>query len=119
MAAPQPFAGERRDTMADKATIVLFSHVSNTRSITGAEKLLLFFSRELSPYFNCILVAPQDGKLTQLARSYGLQVRLMSIPLVYGVYTPYAGLPADIRKLQEGREYHELTHWLAEPVRPS
>ncbi|MEK4004672.1 glycosyltransferase family 4 protein [Paenibacillus sp. FSL H3-0333] len=118
MAAPQPFAGERRDTMADKATIVLFSHVSNTRSITGAEKLLLFFSRELSPYFNCILVAPQDGKLTQLARSYGLQVRLMSIPLVYGVYTPYAGLPADIRKLQEGREYHELTHWLAE-LRPS
>ncbi|KAI7258881.1 hypothetical protein KC345_g10449, partial [Hortaea werneckii] len=104
--------------MADKATIVLFSHVSNTRSITGAEKLLLFFSRELSPYFNCILVAPQEGKLTRQARSYGIQVQLLSIPLVYGMYTPYAGLPADIRKFQESREYIELTGWLA-AVRPS
>ncbi|WP_238652235.1 glycosyltransferase [Paenibacillus piscarius] len=99
--------------MADKATIVLFSHVSNTRSITGAEKLLLFFSRELSAYFNCILVAPQDGKLTRLARSYGIEVRLMSIPLVYGMYTPYAGLPADLRKLQESADYQELCRWLA------
>ncbi|WP_340025516.1 glycosyltransferase [Paenibacillus sp. FSL K6-1096] len=104
--------------MADKATIVLFSHVSNTRSITGAEKLLLFFSRELSVYFNCILVAPQDGKLTRLARSYGIEVRLMSIPLVYGMYTPYAGLPADLRKLQESADYQELCRWLA-VVRPA
>lgn len=118
MAAPQSLTGERRDTMADKATIVLFSHVSNTRSITGAEKLLLFFSRELSPYFNCILVAPQDGKLTRLARSFGIQVQLLSVPLVYGMYTPYAGLPADIRKLQESREYQELSDWLA-GLRPS
>lgn len=78
--------------MADKATIVLFSHVSNTRSITGAEKLLLFFAQELSPYFNCILVAPQDGKLTAQARSCGISVQLLSIPLLYGMYTPYAGL---------------------------
>ncbi|MEK5026238.1 glycosyltransferase family 4 protein [Paenibacillus sp. FSL M7-1046] len=99
--------------MADKATIVLFSHVSNTRSITGAEKLLLFFGRELSPYFNCILVAPQDGKLTRQARSFGLNVELLSIPLVYGMYTPYAGLEADIRKFQESREYQEMTDWLA------
>lgn len=104
--------------MADKATIVLFSHVSNTRSITGAEKLLLFFARELSPYFNCILVAPQDGKLTTQARSSGISVQLLSIPLLYGMYTPYAGLEADARKLQESREYHELTDWLT-TLRPA
>ncbi|MEK3770154.1 glycosyltransferase family 4 protein [Paenibacillus sp. FSL R5-0887] len=98
--------------MADKATIVLFSHVSNTRSITGAEKLLLFFAQELSPYFNCILVAPQDGKLTSQARSCGISVQLLSIPLLYGMYTPYAGLEADAQKFQESREYHELTDWL-------
>jgi glycosyltransferase involved in cell wall biosynthesis len=98
--------------MADKATIVLFSHVSNTRSITGAEKLLLFFARELSSYFNCILVAPQDGKLTTQARSFGLNVQLLSIPLLYGMYTPYAGLEADARKLQESKEYNELTDWM-------
>jgi glycosyltransferase involved in cell wall biosynthesis len=104
--------------MADKATIVLFSHVSNSRSITGAEKLLLFFARELSPYFNCILVAPQEGKLTRLARNSGMNVELMSIPLVYGMYTPYAGLEADIRKFQEGKEYLELTDWLT-ALRPA
>ncbi|MEK5449600.1 glycosyltransferase family 4 protein [Paenibacillus sp. FSL R7-0331] len=104
--------------MADKATIVLFSHVSNTRSITGAEKLLLFFARELSCYFNCILVAPQDGKLTQQARRSGLNVQVIPIPLVYGMYTPYAGLEADIRKFQEGREYLELKNWLA-ALRPA
>lgn len=104
--------------MADKATIVLFSHVSNTRSITGAEKLLLFFARELSTYFNCILVAPQDGKLTTQARRCGLSVQLLSIPLLYGMYTPYAGLEADARKFQESREYHELTDWLAS-LRPA
>ncbi|MFF2910986.1 glycosyltransferase [Paenibacillus sp. NPDC057934] len=98
--------------MADKATIVLFSHVSNTRSITGAEKLLLFFGRELSRFFNCILVAPHEGKLTGQARHFGLNVELMPIPLLYGMYTPYAGLPADARTMQEGREYRELTNWL-------
>ncbi|MFF2018746.1 glycosyltransferase [Paenibacillus sp. NPDC058177] len=98
--------------MADKATIVLFSHVSNTRSITGAEKLLLFFGRELSRFFDCILVAPHEGKLTRQARSFGLNVQLMPIPLLYGMYTPYAGLPADARQLQESREYRELTDWL-------
>ena len=104
--------------MADKATIVLFSHVSNTRSITGAEKLLLFFGRELAPYFNCILVAPQNGKLTIKARSLGLSVQLLSIPLLYGMYTPYAGLEADAHKFQASREYQELTDWLA-GVRPA
>ncbi|WP_379159344.1 glycosyltransferase family 4 protein [Paenibacillus sp. sgz5001063] len=117
MAAPQACL-ERRDTMADKATIVLFSHVSNTRSITGAEKLLLFFSRELLPYFNCILVAPQEGKLTRQARKNGLSVQLLPIPLVYGIYTPYAGLEADIRKFQESREYGELLDWLS-ALRPA
>ncbi|MDQ0194544.1 glycosyltransferase family 4 protein [Paenibacillus wynnii] len=98
--------------MADKATIVLFSHVSNTRSITGAEKLLLFFGRELSLYFNCLLVAPHEGKLTRQARKHGLEVQLLPIPLLYGMYTPYAGLEADARSLQESKEFTELTQWL-------
>jgi len=100
--------------MAEKATIVLFSHVSNTRSITGAEKLLLFFSRELSLYFNCLLVAPQEGKMTRQARNYGIGVQVMPLPLLYGMYTPYAGLPADARALKDTPEYKELTRWLEE-----
>jgi len=98
--------------MADKATIVLFSHVSNTRSITGAEKLLLFFGRELSLHFNCLLVAPHEGKLTRQARNHGIEVHLLPIPLLYGMYTPYAGLEADARSLQESKDFTELTQWL-------
>ncbi|WP_052087663.1 glycosyltransferase family 4 protein [Paenibacillus wynnii] len=98
--------------MADKATIVLFSHVSNTRSITGAEKLLLFFARELSLYFNCLLVAPHEGKLTRQARHYGIGVQVLAIPLLYGMYTPYAGLEADARTLQESKEFTDLAQWL-------
>ena len=111
MAAPSP-DWERQEAMADKATIVLFSHVSNTRSITGAEKLLLFFGRELSLYFNCVLVAPHEGKLTRQARSYGIGVELLPIPLLYGMYTPYPGLEADARTLLDSKDCKELTRWL-------
>ncbi|QWU15203.1 Glycosyltransferase involved in cell wall bisynthesis [Paenibacillus sophorae] len=100
--------------MADKAAVVLFSHVSNDNSITGAEKLLLFFARELSSYFDCLLVAPQEGKLTRQARRSGISVELLPIPLVYGMYTPYAGLEEDIKSFQEGREFRELHAWLAQ-----
>ncbi|MCL6603766.1 MAG: glycosyltransferase family 4 protein [Paenibacillus sp.] len=98
--------------MADKATVILFSHVSNTRSITGAEKLLLFFARELSLYFNCLLVAPNEGKLTRQARNHGMEVHLLPIPLLYGMYTPYAGLEEDARSFQKSKEFIELTQWL-------
>ncbi|AIQ14178.1 glycosyltransferase family 4 protein [Paenibacillus durus] len=99
--------------MGDKAAVVLFSHVSNDNSITGAEKLLLFFARELSSYFDCLLVAPQEGKLTRQARRSGISVELLPIPLVYGMYTPYAGLEEDIKSFQNGREFKDLHAWLA------
>ena len=47
--------------MAMKPKLMLFSHVCNTRSITGAEKLLLHFMREIGTIFACVLVAPQEG----------------------------------------------------------
>lgn len=100
--------------MADKPQIILFSHVANSRSITGAEKLLLFFAKELSAFYDCTLAAPQEGKLTRLARAAGLRVELIGIPLLYGIYTPYAGLELDAKKLTQGKEYRELRQWLAE-----
>lgn len=100
--------------MADKPAVVLFSHVSNVSSITGAEKLLLTFARELAPYFDCVLAAPKDGKLTRQARQLGIPVELLPIPLLYGVYTPYAGLEQDLAELQGGREFRELAAWLGE-----
>lgn len=104
--------------MADKPTIILFSHVSNMRSITGAEKLLLFFAGELLPYYDILLVAPQEGKLTRQARNMGITVHLMAVPMVYGMYAPYAGLEADVQQFMKSKEYVELVQWL-NTVRPS
>lgn len=49
-----------RAAMATKPKMMLFSHVCNTRSITGAEKLLLHFMREIGTIFECVLVVPQE-----------------------------------------------------------
>ncbi|GIP24114.1 hypothetical protein J22TS3_43890 [Paenibacillus sp. J22TS3] len=86
--------------MGSKAKLLLFSHVSNTRSITGAEKLLLFLCRKLSVHFNCTLVAPQEGQLTRQARSQGLAVIVRSYPLLHEMYTPAAHLHKEADRLR-------------------
>lgn len=45
-------------------------------------------------------------------------MELLPIPLVYGMYTPYAGLEEDIRSFQEAREFKEMKVWL-EQRRPA
>ncbi|MBP2002136.1 glycosyltransferase involved in cell wall biosynthesis [Paenibacillus shirakamiensis] len=84
--------------MAHKAKMMLFSHVSNTRSITGAEKLLLFFCRKLSSYFDVMLVAPQEGQITLLAQQAGIRTCIHAYPLFHEIYTPHAHLFKDAEK---------------------
>ncbi|PYE48305.1 glycosyltransferase family 4 protein [Paenibacillus barcinonensis] len=86
--------------MAMKPKLMLFSHVCNTRSITGAEKLLLHFMKEIDSIFECVLVAPQEGKLTGLARRFGIHVHLCNLPMLHGVYTPYLGIAQDAENLR-------------------
>uniref|UniRef100_UPI00286E1DA9 glycosyltransferase n=1 Tax=Paenibacillus glufosinatiresistens TaxID=3070657 RepID=UPI00286E1DA9 len=99
--------------MADKATIILFSHVSNQASITGAEKLLLLLVRELAAGFDCIMAAPQEGILTRQAHLAGIRTELLPLPLLYGMYTPYPGLEQDAERLRSDRSYERLTEWLS------
>lgn len=82
--------------MSDKKKLMLFSHVSNIRNITGAEKLLLFLARTFSSYFDCTIVAPNEGRLTQLATDAGIRTIIREFPLLYGMFTPYEGLPRDV-----------------------
>ncbi|WP_162944288.1 glycosyltransferase family 4 protein [Paenibacillus aceti] len=82
--------------MSDKKKLMLFSHVSNIRNITGAEKLLLFLARTFSSYFDCTIVAPHEGRLTQLATDAGIRTIIREFPLLYGMFTPYEGLPRDV-----------------------
>ncbi|WMT40195.1 hypothetical protein RE628_23425 [Paenibacillus sp. D2_2] len=68
----------------------------NSRNITGAEKLLLFLARTFSSHFDCTIVMPLDGRLTQLAAEAGIRTVIHEFPLQYGMFAPYEGLIRDI-----------------------
>ncbi|MGG4479095.1 glycosyltransferase family 4 protein [Paenibacillus illinoisensis] len=103
-----------RAAMATKPKLMLFSHVCNTRSITGAEKLLLHFMREMGSIFDCVLVAPQEGKLAGLARRFDIQVKICSLPMLHGVYTPYQGIANDAEQLRYTPAYQDVVSLIRE-----
>lgn len=98
----------------NKPKLMLFSHVSNTGSITGAEKLLLLFCRHISLYFHCVLVAPQEGKLTAIARKQGTLVQIQSFPLLYGMYTADYRLPLNADELRKHADYHSVVRLMVQ-----
>ncbi|MDR9856683.1 glycosyltransferase family 4 protein [Paenibacillus sp. VCA1] len=97
-----------------KPKIMLFSHVCNTGSITGAEKLLLLFCLQITPYFECILVAPQEGKLTASARKQGMKVRIQSYPLLFGMYQPGEQLEQEAEALRHHADFGAVVRCIAE-----
>lgn len=100
--------------MATKPKLMLFSHVCNTRSITGAEKLLLHFMREMGSIFDCVLVVPQEGKLAGLARRFDIQVKVCFLPMLHGVYTPYRGIATDAEQLRHKSAYQDVVSLIRE-----
>ncbi|MEK4055624.1 glycosyltransferase family 4 protein [Paenibacillus sp. FSL F4-0087] len=103
-----------RAAMATKPKLMLFSHVCNTRSITGAEKLLLHFMREMGTIFDCVLVVPQEGKLAGFARRFGIQVKICFLPMLHGVYTPYRGIATDAEQLRQSPAYQDVVSLIRE-----
>lgn len=103
-----------RAAMATKPKLMLFSHVCNTRSITGAEKLLLHFIREMGAIFDCVLVVPQEGKLAGLARRFDIPVKVCFLPMLHGVYIPYHGIANDAEQLRQSPAYQEALSLLRE-----
>ncbi|MCJ8013893.1 glycosyltransferase family 4 protein [Paenibacillus sp. KQZ6P-2] len=97
-----------------KPKLMLFSHVSNTDSITGAEKLLLFFCLQIAPYFNCILIAPQEGKLTAYARKQGILVRIQPYPLIHRLYFPGERLEQEVEELRNHPYYPSVVRCIKE-----
>ncbi|WP_309270722.1 glycosyltransferase family 4 protein [Paenibacillus sp.] len=93
---------------------MLFSHVSNTASITGAEKLLLLFCLQLTSYFECILVAPHEGKLTAYARKQGITVRIQPYPLLYGMYKPGKRLEHEAEELRNHPDFTSVVRCIQE-----
>ena len=90
--------------MATKPKLMLFSHVCNTRSITGAEKLLLHFMREMGSIFDCVLVAPQKASSPDLRGDSTFRSRYARCPCFTVCTHPTRALPM----MQNSFDTHQL-----------
>lgn len=85
--------------MPTKAKLLLFSHVSSPKSITGAEKFLLLLAANLSRYFEAVLIAPEEGELTSRAGELGIRTLICRYPSQYTLYAPGPDLPQEVEQL--------------------
>lgn len=98
--------------MTQKPKLMLFSHISHSQSITGAEKLLLRFCQEMSPYFRCVLVVPSEGLISWLARKNKIRVKVQSYELLHTIYTPCEGLRREAEQLMRTPSSHAVINLL-------
>lgn len=92
---------------------MLFSHVCNINYITGAEKWLLFFTRELNPRNDCILVVPNDGILAADARNIGINVIIEpSDGCLWSLYEPTSTLLEEIHQLRSDPSFSSYINLL-------
>lgn len=68
--------------------MLLFSHICSPQHITGAEKLLLFFATELRGGYECVIVVPNEGILSQEARARGIATIVAPYSCFYEMYAP-------------------------------
>lgn len=105
-----PFAG--RGTACQlkppKPKMLLFSHISSPKYITGAEKLLLFMARELLPTFTCVLVVPNEGVIAEHARALGMTVVVQEVPLLVSLYLALPHMMSELEEKKREKAWNEL-----------
>lgn len=62
--------------------MLVFSHLCNPSFVTGTEKILLLMLGELKSIFSCTLVVPSEGVIAEKARSDGIPIIVLKVPLV-------------------------------------
>jgi glycosyltransferase involved in cell wall biosynthesis len=87
--------------VSERPKMLVFSHISSPVYITGAEKLLLSYIREMNRQFRCVLVAPREGALTARARQSGIEVVVQDIPLSIAMYIAAPHLGSEIEALRQ------------------
>ncbi|WCR29777.1 hypothetical protein L3476_14225 [Paenibacillus thiaminolyticus] len=95
-----------------KPTMMLFSHMCNQDFTTGAEKHLLFLALELKTWYECIIIVPQEGRLSALAREAGIQSEIMPCPLMYSLIRPDADLPEEWERWKRTPEFEAIVDLL-------
>jgi glycosyltransferase involved in cell wall biosynthesis len=101
-----------------KPKLLLFSHICSPMFVTGAEKLLLLFTRELIHRFHCVLVVPGEGIIADRAREIGIRVIVLEIPLGISLYTATPTIAEEIEGLKKHPNWSKLRSLLADE-RPS
>ncbi|CAM4014096.1 glycosyltransferase family 4 protein [Cohnella lubricantis] len=97
---------------ADRPRLLLFSHICSPVHFTGAEKLLIAFAKELQRFFTCVLVVPNEGAIAAEARSRGMEVRILSIPLSVAMYVAMPHLGDELRTLRSSQAWDSLIELL-------
>ncbi|MCM3785868.1 glycosyltransferase family 4 protein [Neobacillus mesonae] len=95
-----------------KPKLMLFSHISSTVSITGAEKLLLSFLQQMQSYYDCVLVVPSEGIIERMARERAVRVLIQPYELLHYMYMPYEHLREDADKLMQVPSSHQVLELL-------
>lgn len=101
-----------------KPKLLLFSHICSPVFVTGAEKLLILFARELIHRFHCVLVVPTEGIIAERAREIGIRVIVLEIPLSISLYTAAPTIAEEIENLKKHPSWNKL-HTLLADERPS
>jgi glycosyltransferase involved in cell wall biosynthesis len=92
--------------------MMLFSHLCSESHITGAEKLLLLITQQLSRRYECILVVPSEGLLAMSARERGIATVVHSYPLMLSMYDPGPQLPENLQQLLKDDAFKSLAQLL-------
>lgn len=103
---------------AGKPKLLLFSHICNPVFVTGGEKVLLLFARELHRRFECVLVVPRNGAIAESARRHGIRTVIMEIPLCISLYIAAPNHQDEIRE-QQGHPGWRGLHALLEAESPA
>jgi len=94
--------------MDTRPKILLFSHLCSSGFVTGAEKLLLLFARQMASRYQCVLVVPCEGVLSTKAREIGIPVIVFEIPLCVALYTSNSQVKAQLENLKGQFVYQQL-----------
>ncbi|MFC5405502.1 glycosyltransferase [Cohnella soli] len=98
----------------NKPKLLLFSHICSPEFVTGAEKLLLLFLREMVHRFHCVLVVPQEGAISEKAKEAGARIVVLDIPLCISIYTASPTITEEIEAMKNHPSWGRLHGLLAE-----
>jgi glycosyltransferase involved in cell wall biosynthesis len=89
----------------ERPMILFFSHKSQPEFISGAEKTLLLMITHLRSHYDCRLVVPKQGILSNEAQKRDIPVYFLDYPIIWEMVKPDARLPNNFDYLRSEPAY--------------